>query len=287
MKKLLVIFILIFCNADNLQEIKMDRELSDLIDSYWSDYVKHKGKDYIVRKSIPIVWFGDIEAYKKSKIKVVTIGINPSNNEFPNGADREPSFSRFPNAEKLYAKESLTQEDKILLVETLNGYFKNEPYMKWFNGFEKPLNVLGVSYKSGENIALHIDIYTALATKKKWSELTQEQRDTIQGKDTQGKIEENIRFKKLLNYLKPSVIIYSSNYEQFKKIFLQKGQKPLEEYSYKTDKNKTMRITPFCIDGRLVIFGSNVRGNPLQLKDDFIKDKFSEIQAKFLQKGMQ
>lgn len=278
MKKLLVIFILIFCNADNFKEIKMDRELSDLIDSYWSDYVKHKGKNYIVRKSIPIVWFGDIEAYKKSKIKVVTIGINPSNNEFPEGADREPSFSRFPNAEKLYAKESLTQEDKILLVETLNGYFKNEPYMKWFNRFEKPLNVLGVSYKSGENVALHIDIYTALATNPTWGNLDKNQQKDITSIDL---------FEKLLNYLKPSVIIYSSNYEQFKKIFLQKGQKPLEEYSYKTDKNKTMRITPFCIDGRLVIFGSNLRGNPLQLKDDFIKDKFSEIQAKFLQKGMQ
>lgn len=259
----------------------MDRELSDLIDSYWSDYVKHKGKEYIVSPSIPIVWFGDIEAYKKSKIKVVTIAINPSNNEFPKGADGEPSFSRFPNAEKLYAKERLTQEDKILLAGTLNGYFKNEPYMKWFDYYEKPLNVLGVSYKSGENVALHIDIYTALATNPTWGNLDKTQQDTIARIDL---------FEKLLYYLKPDVMIYSANYKEFKRIFLeqgQKGQEPLEEYSYKTDKNKTMKITPFCIDGRLVIFGSNVRGNPLQLKDDFIKETFSEIKEKFLQKGMQ
>lgn len=251
MKKLLVIFILIFCNADNFKEIKMDRELSDLIDSYWSDYVKHKGKEYIVSPSIPIVWFGDIEAYKKSKIKVVTIAINPSNNEFPKGADGEPSFSRFPNAEKLYAKERLTQEDKILLAGTLNGYFKNEPYMKWFDYYEKPLNVLGVSYKSGENIALHIDIYTALATNPKWTgstiingkerKLTQKEKNSITNIDL---------FKKLLDYLKPSVIIFSTDKDGVRKIF---PNARLDE-RYPPDKNK---IEVYTFDKMLIIKAKN------------------------------
>lgn len=279
MKKLLFVFVLMLCNADNLQEMKMDSELNDLIDSYWSDYVKHKDKDYIVKPSIPIVWFGDMEAYKKSKIKVITIAINPSNNEFPNGADGEPSFSRFLKAKELYKKDTLSQDDKILLAQTLNSYFKNEPYMKWFKRFEKPLNVLDVSYKNGENIALYIDIYTALATNPTWGSL-----DEIQ----QNKIISINLFEKLLDYLKPDVMIYSANYEEFKRIFLEQGQNWQEkEYSYKTDKNKTMKIVVFRIDGRLVIFGSNVRGNPLQLKDDFIKETFSEIKEKFLQKGMQ
>lgn len=257
----------------------MDSELNDLIDSYWSDYVKHKDKDYIVKPSIPIVWFGDMEAYKKSKIKVITIAINPSNNEFPNGADGEPSFSRFLKAKELYKKDTLSQDDKILLAQTLNSYFKNEPYMEWFKRFEKPLNILDVSYKNGENIALHIDIYTALATNPTWGNL-----DEIQ----QNKIISINLFEKLLDYLKPDVMIYSANYEEFKRIFLEQGQNWQEkEYSYKTDKNKTMKIVVFRIDGRLVIFGSNVRGNPLQLKDDFIKETFSEIKEKFLHKGMQ
>lgn len=229
----------------------MDRELSDLIDSYWSDYVKHKGKEYIVSPSIPIVWFGDIEAYKRSKIKVVTIAINPSNNEFPNGADGKPSFSRFPNAEKLYTKERLTQEDKILLAGTLNGYFKNEPYMKWFDYYEKPLNVLGVSYKSGENVALHIDIYTALATNPKWigstiingkeRKLTQKEKNSITNIDL---------FKKLLDYLKPSVIIFSTDKDGVRKIF---PNARLDE-RYPPDKNK---IEVYTFDTMLIIKAKN------------------------------
>lgn len=254
----------------------MDRKLSDLIDSYWSDYVKHKDKDYIVRKSIPIVWFGDIEAYKKSKIKIVTIGINPSNNEFPEGADEKLNFSRFPNAEKLYKKESLTQEDKILLAETLNGYFKNEPYMNkndFFDVYEnKALRRLGASYQNGENIALHIDIYTALATNPKWNEeiiingkkrkLTEQEKDDITKMDLS---------KKLLEYLEPSVIIFSTDKDGVRKIF---PNAQLDE-RYPPDKNK---IEVYTFDRMLII---KARNNQKPFMFSGVEDAMRQIKQEY------
>lgn len=42
-------------------------------------------------KWMPILWFGNLPAYSESKLKVVTVGINPSNQEFP----EDPKDFRF------------------------------------------------------------------------------------------------------------------------------------------------------------------------------------------------
>ena len=73
----------------------MDKILSDIINEYWCDYTAHQEKKYIVSPSIPIIWFGDIEKYMRSKLKVVTIALNPSNREF--GTQPTDYFFRFKN----------------------------------------------------------------------------------------------------------------------------------------------------------------------------------------------
>lgn len=253
------------CNANNGDNI-MDTTLSNIIDSYWSDYIKHKDKDYIVSPSVPIIWFGNMEAYKDSRRKIVTIAINPSHIEFKDNG--ESSFFRFPNAKNLYKKETLSHSDKILLASDFNAYFQNEPYMKWFDYYEKPLNALNASYKSGKNIALHIDIYTALASEPTWGALSPQRKEAITNIEL---------FKNLLAYLKPNIVLYSGDYKVFQKVFLAEKKQPIYEQSYTTQKGVVLKIMAFRINEQLVIFGSNVRGNPMQLKSDFIQKAISEI----------
>lgn len=42
-----------------------------------------KLKAPITNPSIPVLYFGDLEVFKKSSIKIITVGLNPSHKEFP------------------------------------------------------------------------------------------------------------------------------------------------------------------------------------------------------------
>ena len=52
-----------------------------------------KSKDNLRCGLIPIDWFGDREAYNESKVKVVTVGLNPSDKEFRESATQPFSTS--------------------------------------------------------------------------------------------------------------------------------------------------------------------------------------------------
>jgi len=171
---------------------------NNLICEYISDFLNKQTLPYVVSQSIPIVWFGNIDKYKASPKKIVTIGLNPSLNEF--------SVSRFGTVD-LTANDAADE-----LTNTLNLYFSYNPY-KWFNNFEKALNQLDASYyenKNKENIAVHIDIYSAIATNPTWGGLSEDQQNEIQSIDL---------FKKLLNLLNPDVIIFSANRAVFEQVF--------------------------------------------------------------------
>lgn len=260
----------------------MDKTLGLIIDEYWSDFQKNKTNNFVMNPSIPIIWFGDMEEYINSALKVVTVALNPSNIEFkPTKSEikegKTNSFLRFPMAESIHEKEQLGKEDKIILYDSLNSYFKIAPYTKWFRWFERSLSFLekGVSYYSdiADNIAIHIDIYSALATFPTWGKLSNVQKDAIT----------NIGlFKNLLSFLAPDIMIFSGNYSIFKKTFLPDNLKPLAEYCYKPGRaSYSYKILLFRTNKSLIIFGSNVHGNPLQLREDFIKTAFNELRTNF------
>lgn len=260
----------------------MDKILKEIIEMYWSDFQKHKNKEYVVSPSIPIIWFGDIETYKKSDLKVVTVALNPSNREFSPSEDKNDKshkiLFRFPKAETIYKNDTLDDNDKEILCEALNSYFETEPYNSWFKWLERALGFLkpSVSYYNGkaQNCAIHIDIYTAVATSPTWGRLSAESKEDLTNIDL---------FKKLLAYLKPDVVIFSGDFNIFKNTFLNQGSEPLKEYSYTPENAKyPYRIIPFKTDDTVVIFGSNVQGNPLQLKEDFLKTTFSDICERFI-----
>jgi hypothetical protein len=135
-------------------------------------------EEWIVPNSIPILYFGDLEAYRKSDFKIVTVGLNPS--------DREFEVDRFG----LRSAGPLTTST---LEHALSDYFQNRPYSKWFDpAFETFLQPLGASFYGEQrptprnwwrrqaNRALHTDICTPLATRPTWSGLEAGARERLQ-----------------------------------------------------------------------------------------------------------
>lgn len=147
-------------------------EINELIRSSWQVYRQIESQPFLVKPSIPILWFGDSERYFSSKLKVITVGLNPSRGEFP----EEDRFLRFSSARKVYPSilDGACYEQYL---EALNGYFRdppNRPY-EWFNCFEDLLRGLDCSYYgSAPSTALHTDLCSPLATDPTWKDLPPE-----------------------------------------------------------------------------------------------------------------
>ena len=99
--------------------------LSSILNRSLTHYRTVKQYKEVVSPAIPIVYFGNTEQYFKSKIKIVTVGKNPSFIEFCRNENQPYSFFRFP---KWKAHEDLNQ--------ALDSYFENKPYENWFNSYE-------------------------------------------------------------------------------------------------------------------------------------------------------
>ncbi len=282
---------------DRLSESK-----SGLIDRYWDDYVKHKDLSFVVKPSIPIIWFGDLEAYCKSPVKVLTVAINPSSYEFP-----ENGKPRFGESEKLANHRYLNGDEKKVLVKSYNKYFytSENPYPKFFSAFERVLQNLPdfavASYGDSENkpdklyasknneceyhtpncTAIHIDCKTALATEYLWKK---SKKDIGSNYDEFQKVKKILSgsgeklFVDFLTVLNPDVILVSS--AEFRdKVLNKKGEKLNSIDLNNDEKNKYERIS-YKMDGRLWIYGRN-NGGPFML----IEGKGDE-EKKFLEKEL-
>lgn len=172
--------------------------LDELISEAWLIYFGQSHNPAIVSPSVPILYFGDSRSYFRSEIKVITVGLNPSRVEFPEG-DR---FYRFPAARGIYP-QVIDGGFYREYTEALDGYFSISPYRSWFNSFEPLLNGLGASYYSGApNTALHTDLCSPLATDPTWSRLTPVQREVLRPEGT-------ALWHRLVEALLPDVIIIS------------------------------------------------------------------------------
>jgi hypothetical protein len=112
--------------------------------------------------SRPIAWFGDTTAYAASPLRMLTVGLNPSQVEFPAGErDR-----RFPAA-------SGVQQADGAYVASLNDYFRVDPYWRWFNTYRSLLEGLHASFEGnfGVNTAVHTDLCSPVPTSPTWSRL--------------------------------------------------------------------------------------------------------------------
>lgn len=216
----------------------MDKPIENILNKYINDF-KTKQSDVIVPKSIPIVWFGDIESYFKSKIKIVTIALNPSKNEFPEAFD--------PTVKPRFIVKSLVTDE---LYVALNEYFKFNPYKIWFSHFESYINMLGASFggimSKGikyDNIALSIDYYSSIATNPTFSKLSECKKNEI---------DQRALFFELLRLLSPDIAIMSTAREYFYTVFDKRDK--ITEVKGKTEIYKTNNL--------FAIWGRNINGMP-------------------------
>lgn len=124
-----------------------------------------------VTPAVPILFFGDLPAYRSSRLRVLTVGLNPSLREFPADAP----FRRFPRA------AGTTGNEPARYLETLSAYFCTDPYRGWFSAWEPLLNGAASSYYEGQpSTALHTDICSPVATNPTWSRLAASARATLE-----------------------------------------------------------------------------------------------------------
>ena len=130
----------------------------------------------IVNNSTPVVVFGNIE-----KSKVATLGINPSKNEFLDNLNALLSGDqkRFETLNSLEASDlsNLTDIQVEKVYDACIGYFKKNPYRKWFDQLENNILVkFNVSYY--RDTACHLDV-VQWATDPIWRNLDQNVKDTL------------------------------------------------------------------------------------------------------------
>lgn len=136
----------------------------------WHAFERTAGRTCCVNPAVPILFFGDLAAYRASPLRVLTVGLNPSLHEFPVG---EP-FLRFPLAEGDRGQEL------CCYLDAMSAYFRTNPYRSWFGAVEPLLNGLGASYYEGAaSTALHTDICSPVATDPTWSQLDEADRAAL------------------------------------------------------------------------------------------------------------
>lgn len=143
---------------------------NNLINQTLNYFSSHSQNIFVVKPSLPILYFGDLDEYYTSPLKVVTVGKNPSDNEFRLKRTDPYSFCRFKR----------WNPKKANLIESLNPYFSDAP-LSWFSCYEPVLNGMGCSYYSDKvnNRALHTDICSPIATNPTWSKLHPSQQDSL------------------------------------------------------------------------------------------------------------
>lgn len=173
--------------------------MNAVITEAWDIYQTFMNQPFAVTPSIPILFFGDSDAYFDSEVRIITVGLNPSWVEFP----PDDAFYRFPIARSIDPTTIGHGSGYGLYLNALNAYFQTNPYRTWFGSFEPLLNGLDASfYNKHAYTALHTDICSPLATNPTWSGLSREQKTTLV---TSG----NALWRQLVNRLAPHVIIMS------------------------------------------------------------------------------
>jgi hypothetical protein len=208
-------------------------------------YDEAKNRDFIVEPSIPILFFGDSERYSRSKVRVVTVGLNPSKSEFPD----KDGFRRFPDVQSIYP-EILNGKHIDKYLSALNNYFKRRPYGQWFGSYEPLLNGLGSSYYDEyESTALHTDFCSPLATNPTWTRLTYHQQESLEYEGVK-------LWRNLLSILHPNLVIVSIASKHLEKMEISEEWKAI--YTVRRENPYIVRSSKMVIDNKAtatIIFG--------------------------------
>jgi hypothetical protein len=240
---------------------------NNLLDRTFVYFDKFKNFEEVVSPSLPILYFGDLTAYKNSNTKVLTVGKNPSNNEFRLKKNESYSFVRFPD----------WNESSRNLLPSLNSYFKYKPLKIWFSSFEPILNGMSTSYYEGDypNIALHTDICSPLSTDPTWSRLPKQTQMAL--------FNEGVGiWKDLIEELQPDVMLVSVPRALFLSVFKTEGQKLVsftEKKDGSTRKPYVVEVHDYILNsgkGVKVVFGQ-AANRPFDTIHDLQKKRIGEL----------
>ena len=175
---------------------------------------------------IPILWFGDIEAYDASPRKIVTVGLNPSDREFAKSKSDcdqgKSSMFRFEDATSLsgWAINHLDDEQRELYKNALNSYFlpkKSKSKRKdakriatcygWFGYWRPVLEGMDAAFETGAKsyTVIHTDFITPVATTPAWTKFGAKLpcvHEAIEVKSRELKL-----WKQLMQILEPDLIL--------------------------------------------------------------------------------
>ncbi|RFU69506.1 hypothetical protein D0469_09070 [Peribacillus saganii] len=191
--------------------------LTKLSKKCWEEYefvssteLKNALKTIHMPEAMPILFFGDYEKYFSSKIKIITVAINPSRNEFP----KADPFNRFP-AMKAISTANKNDYFYERYLDSLKNYYYHAPYKDWFNQYNHVLSGVNSGYSAGrdtvENTALHTDLYSPFPTDPVWNGLSKEQQHLL--------IEKGIQlWRELVEILQPDIILMSTAHNMTEKL---------------------------------------------------------------------
>ena len=253
--------------------------LNEVVGKAWSAFERASTLPSRVVPAVPILFFGNLHAYRASATRVLTVGLNPSRKEFP----ADSPFQRFPLAENITAKEP------DVYLEALSAYFRADscPYRDWFNSYEPFLNGMETSYYCGESsTALHTDICSPVATDPTWNYIDP---------DVQKSLEQDgvPLWHDLLNVLAPQVVVISVAKDRLKQIQFHALSDWVDVHVFEQTKDGLPRKTPFKVMTRgheisgeqsLFVFGKAAE-KPLGLLGDRQKREAGVIVKEFLRSG--
>ncbi len=128
----------------------------------------------IMEWASPIVFFGNLE-----KSKIATVGINPSNKEFEDGAKNEllREKRRFPTLNSFLIEKwsEITMVEVEAIRKAYRDYFVMSPYDTWFKRLDYILSKSGNSYYFPALDVCHVDLIP-YATYEKWGDLSAEKK---------------------------------------------------------------------------------------------------------------
>ncbi|WP_125765902.1 hypothetical protein [Levilactobacillus mulengensis] len=226
------------------------------------DYNKDFGSDTTIVGNFPIIWFGDLARYfnNPDKIKIVTMGINPSNAEF-----NQPSFKALSEID-LSKTDSQAKIAKIedAIFNSFNTYFKKSKPTKYFSNLETVLTTVFAPFLKTQSLSfrrnqiIQIDTFSALATYPLWTKLEEEVQYILAfGNKTSDKLP-SLKLKlpthsgrelsaRLYHLLEPDLTIYMGKYKNFKNDvepqFINEFKKPDEKILNLVEPSKKVAIT--------------------------------------------
>lgn len=201
----------------------MTADLELLAERAWDDLAAARAAhpQVVPAQCAPVLFFGDEQAYRSSPLRIVTVGLNPSDREFPTG---DP-WRRFGGA-----------QGRTTYLSALRTYFDNDPLTGWFSCFRELLRGLDASFHRGAtNTALHTDLCSTVPTSPTWSRLPAATQQSLAQRGVQ-------TWHDLITELRPDVIITSVRYAWLQRI-------RFERLSDWGEVHTVYRTNPYLVDG--------------------------------------